>query len=207
VDPESGRKQLGFVEMLGAIEWTEERSYHFRLSALAPQLQNFYQANPGQTVPRARYEKLIVAVENCLGDLSIRGPSPPCHCDTPMTTHSLIEYLRLALRAEKLPHQHHILNRPSSLPLPPPPSGQQTHSATHVTDKNALRFHTIYCPAFLLALNLPFPRHLLTYAHWTSNRRKMSKNDGNAANPVSALPEFRRGCHVLLPPSQRGHHR
>jgi len=79
LDLESGRKQPISIEKLGVVEWTEERSYGFGLSALAPQLQKFYLANPDQMVPRARYKELIVAVESCLEDLSIRVPNPRLH--------------------------------------------------------------------------------------------------------------------------------
>jgi hypothetical protein len=48
-------------------------------------------------------------------------------------------------------------------------------------------FHAIYWPAFLLALDLPPPKTLLTHGHWTKDRQKMSKSRGNVADPFLAM--------------------
>ena len=45
------------------------------------------------------------------------------------------------------------------------------------------RFHAIYFPAFLLALDIPLPRTLLSHQHWTANQMKMSKSLGNVVDP------------------------
>lgn len=49
------------------------------------------------------------------------------------------------------------------------------------------RFHALYLPAVLLALDLPLPKHLLTHGHWTMDKFKMSKSRGNVANPFEAM--------------------
>ena len=51
-------------------------------------------------------------------------------------------------------------------------------------------FHCVYWPAFLMALDLPLPRQVLTHAHWTLGRSKMSKSRGNVVNPFFALDRF-----------------
>jgi len=51
-------------------------------------------------------------------------------------------------------------------------------------------FHCIYWPAFLIALGLPLPRHILTHAHWTIGREKMSKSVGNVVNPFNAIEMY-----------------
>jgi len=50
-------------------------------------------------------------------------------------------------------------------PLPPPPTIYLRPTDTHRIGKDILGFHAIYSPAFLLALNLPLPRLILTHAH------------------------------------------
>jgi methionyl-tRNA synthetase len=47
----------------------------------------------------------------------------------------------------------------------------------------------------LLAFGLPLPRTLLTHAHWTVNRQKMSKSIGNVADPIEAMKK--RGVDVV----------
>ncbi|KDN49077.1 hypothetical protein RSAG8_02430, partial [Rhizoctonia solani AG-8 WAC10335] len=56
-----------------------------------------------------------------------------------------------------------------------------------VIGKDIIRFHAIYWPAFLLALDLPPPKTLLTHGHWTKDRQKMSKSRGNVADPFLAM--------------------
>lgn len=41
-----------------------------------------------------------------------------------------------------------------------------------------------------MALNIPLPRQVLTHAHWTMNREKMSKSTGNVVNPLFAVERF-----------------
>jgi methionyl-tRNA synthetase len=41
-----------------------------------------------------------------------------------------------------------------------------------------------------MALNIPLPRRILTHAHWTLGKQKMSKSTGNVVNPFYALDRF-----------------
>uniref|UniRef100_A0A093V7Y5 methionine--tRNA ligase n=1 Tax=Talaromyces marneffei PM1 TaxID=1077442 RepID=A0A093V7Y5_TALMA len=60
----------------------------------------------------------------------------------------------------------------------------------HIVGKDIVRFHCIYWPAFLMALDLPLPRHVLVHGHWTMNKAKMSKSTGNVVNPFFAIDRF-----------------
>ena len=42
----------------------------------------------------------------------------------------------------------------------------------------------------LQVLGLPLTTRLLTHAHWTVDRAKMSKSVGNVADPIKAIDEF-----------------
>lgn len=64
------------------------------------------------------------------------------------------------------------------------PSSISTVTLLTVTRR---RFHALYLPAVLLALDLPLPKHLLTHGHWTMDKFKMSKSRGNVANPFEAM--------------------
>ncbi|KAG8737071.1 methionyl-tRNA synthetase [Ceratobasidium sp. 414] len=72
-----------------------------------------------------------------------------------------------------------------------------------VIGKDIVRFHAIYWPAFLLALDLPPPRTLLTHGHWTKDRQKMSKSRGNVADPFVIMginPDGKRRERSVGPP-------
>jgi methionyl-tRNA synthetase len=60
----------------------------------------------------------------------------------------------------------------------------------HVIGKDILRFHCIYWPAFLMALELPLPKKVISHAHWTMGKQKMSKSVGNVVNPFSIIDNY-----------------
>lgn len=41
-----------------------------------------------------------------------------------------------------------------------------------------------------MALDIPLPERILTHAHWTLGREKMSKSTGNVVNPFFALNRY-----------------
>ena len=60
----------------------------------------------------------------------------------------------------------------------------------HVIGKDILKFHSIYWPAFLLALDLPLPKHIFAHGWITIDETKMSKSLGNVISPTSVLETF-----------------
>ncbi|TFY75105.1 hypothetical protein EWM64_g8907 [Hericium alpestre] len=74
------------------------------------------------------------------------------------------------------------------------PSGDSLKSAwppnLQIIGKDIVRFHAIYFPAMLLALDLPLPMRLLAHGHWTVKKLKMSKSVGNVADPMQAMDDF-----------------
>ena len=42
----------------------------------------------------------------------------------------------------------------------------------------------------LIALDLPLSKRLLSHAHWTVERRKMSKSLGNVVDPIQAIDKY-----------------
>lgn len=59
-----------------------------------------------------------------------------------------------------------------------------------VIGKDILKFHSIYWPAFLMALDLPLPKHILAHGWITIDETKMSKSLGNVISPTSVLENF-----------------
>lgn len=56
-----------------------------------------------------------------------------------------------------------------------------------VVGKDIIRFHCVYWPAFLMALQLPLPSRITAHSHWTVGRVKMSKSLGNVVDPRKLL--------------------
>lgn len=130
-------------------------------------------------------QDVISQVAAGLSDLSISRPVErlswgiPVPDDPSQTIYvwldALINYLTKANYPFQIPGQEHAAGWPADV---------------HVIGKDIVRFHCIYWPAFLLALDLPLPKQILTHAHWTLGREKMSKSAGNVVNPFFALDRF-----------------
>ncbi|MCJ1406726.1 methionyl-tRNA synthetase [Ptychographa xylographoides] len=185
LDPSTGRKFMASTETGKEVEWTSENNYHFRLSAFKDRLLKFYGDNPEFVVPASRMNEVIQAVTAGLEDLSVSRPIErlswgiPVPDDDTQTIYvwldALINYLTKANYPFQIPGQENAAGWPADC---------------HVVGKDIVRFHCIYWPAFLMALDLPLPNQVLTHAHWTLGHEKMAKSTGNVVNPFFALDRF-----------------
>jgi len=184
VDPPTGKKMMQSIETGKEVEWTSERNYHFKLSAFKDRLLEWYKENPEWIVPRARMEDVIKQVSTNLEDLSVSRPSSRLQWGIRVPTDSsqtIYVWLDALLNYATAVGYPFTPGKESSTGFPPD---------VQVIGKDIVRFHCIYWPAFLMALDLPMPKQILTHAHWTLGRQKMAKSTGNVVNPFFALERF-----------------
>jgi methionyl-tRNA synthetase len=184
LDPLTGRTFMASQETGKEVEWTSEANYHFRLSAFKNRLLEFYKDNPGFIVPVSRMNDVVKWVSEGLEDLSISRPVERLTWgirvpdDETQTIYvwldALINYITKA-GYPWAPGQEHALGWPADV---------------QVIGKDIVRFHCIYWPAFLLALDIDPPKQILTHAHWTLGHQKMAKSTGNVVNPFFAIDRF-----------------
>jgi len=168
------------------VEFTSELNYHFRLSAFRDRLISLYKdENPNFVLPQMRHAYILQQlISQPLVDLSISRPSERLPWGIPVphdNSHTIYVWL------DALINYLTVAGYPFTPGLE---SAGGWPADVHVIGKDILRFHCIYWPAFLMALDLPLPQNILTHAHWTMNKRKMSKSDGNVVNPTLALSRF-----------------
>ncbi|KAK5082804.1 methionyl-tRNA synthetase [Lithohypha guttulata] len=183
LEPSTGRKIYASKETGKEVEWTSETNYHFRLSAFRDRLLEHYDQHPQFIVPSMRMNFIKKEVEAGLSDLSVSRPSSRLQWgirvpdDDTQTIYVWLDALINYLTATGYPYgeggNHKLW----------PPNVQ-------VIGKDIVRFHCIYWPAFLMALDIPLPRAFLTHAHWTMGKAKMSKSLGNGVNPFLAIERF-----------------
>ncbi|KAK4229834.1 tRNA synthetases class I (M)-domain-containing protein [Podospora fimiseda] len=181
-DPFTGEVFMASTETENKVEWVEEKNYHFRMTALKDRLLEFYKSNPDWVVPHTRMSEVVDWVEKNLSDLSISRPVQRLTWgirvpdDSSQTIYvwvdALINYITMAGFPGWTPGREYQGGWPADV---------------HVIGKDIVRFHCIYWPALLLALDLPMPKKVLTHAHWTMEGRKMSKSIGNVVNPLYAM--------------------
>ena len=60
----------------------------------------------------------------------------------------------------------------------------------HLVGKDILRFHTVYWPSFLMALDIEPPKHVFAHGWWTIEGHKMSKSLGNVIDPNEIVKTY-----------------
>ncbi len=169
------------VEPLGSpVEWVEEQSYFFRLSAYQDRLLAYFDANPDFIAPAERRNEVVSFVKSGLRDLSvsrttfdwgIKVPGNDAH-----VMYVWVDALTNYLTATDWPQGG--------------PRSKYWPADLHLIGKDIVRFHTVYWPAFLLSANLPLPRKVFAHGFWLNSGEKMSKSLGNVVDPFQLATEF-----------------
>ncbi|MDP4107618.1 MAG: methionine--tRNA ligase, partial [Bacillota bacterium] len=60
----------------------------------------------------------------------------------------------------------------------------------HIVGKEIVRFHTIYWPIMLMALDLPLPKKVFAHGWLLMKDGKMSKSKGNVVDPVTLIDRY-----------------
>jgi methionyl-tRNA synthetase len=180
MDPVTGKKRRESIETGSVVEWTSETNYRFRLSAFKDRLLEFYKENPQWITPAPFMAQVVQEIEESgLTDLSISRPSERVQWgievpgDPSQTVYVWLDALLNYAVQTGYPNENYM--------------GNGWPADVHVIGKDILRFHCVYWPAFLMALELPLPKRILSHAHWTLGKQKMSKSRGNVVNPFYLL--------------------
>ena len=173
------------------VEWVEEESYFFRLSAWTQSLLEHYQTHPDFVSPPGRMKELLALVtsKGQLDDVSISRtsftwgiPVPPQPSGTSPKEH--VVYVWLDALVNYISALHY--GEDSSSPL----MKQFWPADVQIIGKDILRFHAVLWPALLLAVGLPPPRMLLAHGWWTMDGQKMSKSVGNVIDPIALVDAY-----------------
>tara|TARA_B100001063_G_scaffold244180_1_gene276369 strand:+ start:314 stop:1855 length:1542 start_codon:yes stop_codon:yes gene_type:complete len=164
------------------VEWVEEESYFFKLSAWSDKLLEFYKKNPNFILPTSRKNEVIKFVEKGLKDLSISRTSFTWGIPVPKNNKHVI-YVWL----DALTNYISALNFPNT-------EDKKYKSFwpadVHVIGKDILRFHAVFWPAFLLAAKLPLPKRVFGHGWILSDEKKMSKSLGNILDPLEIIKKY-----------------
>lgn len=164
------------------VEWVEEPSYFFRLSAWADRLLDFYQTNPSFVLPQARMNEVTSFVRGGLQDLSVSRTTfawgVPVPGDPEHVMYVWLDALTNYISALGYPDTEGELYR-SFWP-----------ADFHVVGKDILRFHAVYWPAFLMSAGLEPPRCVFAHGWWTVEGQKMSKSLGNVVSPFELIQKY-----------------
>jgi methionyl-tRNA synthetase len=165
-----------------AVEWVEEESYFFKLSAWSNKLLEYYNDNKNFILPNSRRNEVVKFVEKGLKDLSVSRTSFSWGIPVPENNKHVI-YVWLDA----------LTNYLSALDFPDTKNVKYKNfwpADVHIIGKDILRFHAIYWPAFLLAANLPLPKRVFGHGWILSDDKKMSKSLGNILDPIEIINNY-----------------
>jgi methionyl-tRNA synthetase len=163
------------------VEWVEEESYFFKLSAYAQPLLDHYKKNPDFIVPEQYRNEIVSFVERELRDLSVSRttfdwgipvPGAPKH-----VMYVWVDALTNYITATGFPDRDG-------------PLAKFWPAAAHVIGKDITRFHAIYWPAFLLSAELPLPKQIVVHGFLFNRGEKMSKSTGNIVSPSDLVERY-----------------
>jgi methionyl-tRNA synthetase len=162
------------------VEWVEEESYFFRLSAYAEKLLAHYEAHPEFVTPQTYRNEIVAFVKRGLADLSISRATfdwgVPVPGDSRHVMYVWVDALTNYITATGFPDEG--------------PRAKFWPADAHVVGKDITRFHAIYWPAMLMSAGLPLPRQVVAHGFLFSRGEKMSKSVGNVVSPADLVAAY-----------------
>jgi methionyl-tRNA synthetase len=164
------------------VEWVEEESYFFRLSAYQDRLLDLYARHPDFVLPKERLNEVASFVKGGLQDLSVsrttfdwgvKVPGNPKHI-----MYVWVDALTNYITAVGYPDTDSAKFRrywPADL---------------HVIGKDIVRFHAVYWPAFLMSAGVEVPRRIFSHGFMFNRGEKMSKSVGNVIDPFALADAY-----------------
>ncbi|MBS7803957.1 methionine--tRNA ligase [Rhizobiales bacterium TNE-4] len=163
------------------VEWVEEESYFFRLSAFQDRLLKLYEDHPHFVGPDERRNEIVSFVKSGLKDLSVSRttfdwgipvPGNPKH-----VMYVWVDALTNYLTATGFPDET-------------APRAKRWPADVHIIGKDIVRFHTVYWPAFLMSAGLPLPKRVFGHGFLFNRGEKMSKSVGNVIDPFTLADHY-----------------
>ncbi|WP_429752870.1 MULTISPECIES: methionine--tRNA ligase [unclassified Bacillus (in: firmicutes)] len=165
------------------VELVREESYFFRMGKYVDRLLKFYEDNPHFIQPESRKNEMInnfikpgledLAVSRTSFDWGVRVPGNPKHVIY-VWVDALSNYIT-ALGYGTANEEKYKKYWPADV---------------HLVGKEIVRFHTIYWPIILMALDLPLPKKVFAHGWILMKDGKMSKSKGNVVDPVTLINRY-----------------
>ncbi|MBE6662184.1 MAG: methionine--tRNA ligase [Ruminococcaceae bacterium] len=161
------------------VQKAEEEAYFFKMSKYADRLMAHIDSHPDFIQPESRKKEMVnnfLKVEGGLQDLCVSRTSfswgIPVDFDPKHVTYVWLDALTNYITAIGYDPDKSFEEQSEKFKKYWP-------ADVHVIGKDILRFHTIYWPIFLMALDIPLPKQIFGHPWFNFGADKMSKSRGN----------------------------
>ena len=163
------------------VEWVEENSYFFKLSAYQDKLLALYAGQPDFIGPDSRRNEVISFVKGGLRDLSIsrttfdwgvKVPTDPEH-----VMYVWVDALTNYITGVGFPDEDNA-------------NWRYWPADVHIIGKDIIRFHAVYWPAFLMSAGIALPKRVYAHGFLFNRGEKMSKSVGNVVDPFNLADQY-----------------
>jgi methionyl-tRNA synthetase len=163
------------------VEWVEERSYFFKLSAYQDRLLKLYAEQPDFIGPDSRKNEVISFVKSGLRDLSISRTTFDWGVKVPgdgeHVMYVWVDALTNYITGVGFPDEND-------------PDWHYWPADVHIIGKDIIRFHAVYWPAFLMSAQIPVQRRVYAHGFLFNRGEKMSKSVGNVVDPFNLADQY-----------------
>ncbi len=163
------------------VEWVEEKSYFFRLSAYQDKLLKLYTDNPDFIGPESRKNEVVSFVKGGLRDLSISRTTFDWGVKVPGDEEHVMYVWVDALT-----------NYITGVGFPDESDEKWRYwpADVHIIGKDIIRFHAVYWPAFLMSAGIPVQKRVYAHGFLFNRGEKMSKSVGNVVDPFNLADQY-----------------
>ena len=163
------------------VEWVEEESYFFKLSAYQDRLLALYESQPDFIGPDSRRNEVMSFVKGGLKDLSIsrttfdwgvKVPDDPKH-----VMYVWVDALTNYITGVGFPDESDA-------------NWRYWPADVHIIGKDIVRFHAVYWPAFLMSAGIALPKRVFAHGFLFNRGEKMSKSVGNVVDPFTLADQY-----------------
>ncbi|MGX5376687.1 methionine--tRNA ligase [Ligilactobacillus sp. LYQ135] len=165
------------------VQLVEEECYFFKMSKYADRLVKYYEDHPDFIEPASRKQEMLnnfikpgledLALTRTSFDWGVHVPSDPKHV-VYVWIDALCNYITALGYGTK---DDELFKKfwPANIQM---------------VGKEIVRFHTIYWPIILMALDLPLPKHIIGHGWLVMKDGKMSKSKGNVIYPETIVDRY-----------------
>lgn len=166
------------------VQLVEEDCYFFKMSKYADRLVKYYEEHPDFIIPDTRKNEMLnnfikpgledLAVTRTSFNWGVKVPSNPEH----------VVYVWIDALFNYITALGYETGDDDSL------FKKYWPADVHMVGKEIVRFHTIYWPIILMALDLPLPKHIIGHGWLLMRDGKMSKSKGNVVYPEMIVERY-----------------